>query len=44
VEFFVGLTPARDDIASPLAAHAVYAFEENVSIGYDQAVPTGNQL
>lgn len=33
VEFFVGLVPAQDDIASPLAALALYPTREGVSVG-----------
>ena len=39
VEFFVGLNPARDDIASALAAVALYAVEEKVTIGHGHTVP-----
>jgi hypothetical protein len=44
VEYFVGLNPARDEVASPLAALALYAYEEGVSVGHGHTVPAAGPL
>jgi|SRR5579859_4861213 len=44
VEFFIGLNPERDDIASPLAGLALYGHEEHVAIGHGHTVPVGKPL
>jgi hypothetical protein len=44
LEFFVGLNPEQDDIASHLAALALYAFEEHTSIAHGHTVPAGRPL
>jgi hypothetical protein len=44
VEFFLGLNPSRDDIASHLAALAFYALEEQVRVGHGHTVPAGGPL
>jgi hypothetical protein len=44
VEFFVGLSPERDDIVGSLAALALYAVKEQVAIGHGHTVPAGKPL
>jgi hypothetical protein len=44
VEFFVGLNPERDEIASPLAGLALFAFEERVPLGHGHTVPISKPL
>src|SRR5438094_706882 len=44
VEFFIGLKPEHDEIASPLAALALYPQEEHVSVGHGHTVPVGKPL
>jgi hypothetical protein len=44
VEFFVGLNPERDEIASPLAALASYPIAHNVTIGHGHTVPLDKPL
>jgi len=44
VEFFVGLDPPQDDIASPLAALGFYALDLDVAIGPGHTVPAGDSL
>jgi hypothetical protein len=39
VEFFVGLTPGRDEIAGPLAGLHHYQLEHGVSLGHGHTVP-----
>jgi hypothetical protein len=43
VEFFTGLLPARDEVASPLAALALYP-GEGVALGHGHTVPAGGPL
>lgn len=44
VEFFLGLRPARDDVASPLAALALYPAREDVEVDHGHTVPADGQL
>ncbi|MFL5863686.1 MAG: suppressor of fused domain protein [Solirubrobacteraceae bacterium] len=44
VEFFVGLLPAQDGIASPLAALGLYSVREGVALDHGQSVPAGGPL
>jgi hypothetical protein len=44
IEFFVGLDPARDEIASPLAGLALYATEHRTHVGHGHTVPGGQPL
>jgi hypothetical protein len=44
VEFFVGLLPAEDDVASPLAALALYSHREGVAVDHGHTVPAGQPL
>lgn len=41
VEFFTGLLPARDEIASPLAALALYPAREGVALDHGHTVLAG---
>jgi hypothetical protein len=43
-EFFVGLLPARDEIASPLAALGLYSAREGVPLDHGHTVPAGKPL
>ncbi len=44
VEFFVGLLPAKDEIASPLAALALYPMRDGVAVDHGHTVPTERPL
>jgi hypothetical protein len=44
VEFFVGLMPSRDDVASPLAALALYPAREGVALDHGHMVPADGPL
>jgi hypothetical protein len=44
VEFFVGLLPAKDEIASPLAALALYPTREGVAVDHGHTVPGDGPL
>lgn len=44
VEFFVGLLPAKDEIASPLAALALYPSREGVAIDHGHTIPADGPL
>jgi hypothetical protein len=44
VEFFVGLSPAQDGIASALAALGLYAAREGVALDHGHSVPAGEPL
>ncbi len=44
VEFFVGLMPAKDDVASPLAALALYPTRERVTLDHGHTVPAEGLL
>jgi Suppressor of fused protein (SUFU) len=44
VEFFTGLLPARDEIASPLAALALRSAREGVALDHGHTVPAGGPL
>jgi suppressor of fused protein SUFU len=44
VEFFVGLLPAQDAIASPLAALGLYSAREAVDLDHGHTVPAGGPL
>ena len=44
VEFFTGLLPARDEVASPLAALALYPAREGVALDHGHTVPAGGPL
>ena len=44
IEFFTGLLPPRDDIASPLAELALYSAREGVALDHGHTVPTGGAL
>jgi hypothetical protein len=41
-EFFIGLLPARDEIASGLAALGLYSAREKVELDHGHTVPTGD--
>ena len=43
-EFFIGLLPAMDAVASPLAALALYSAREGVPVGHADTVPAGGPL
>lgn len=43
-EFYVGLLPERDEIASPLAALALYGRREGVALGDGDTVPSDGPL
>lgn len=44
VEYFLGLLPPRDAVASPLAALALYSRREVVAVGHGDTVPAGGPL
>lgn len=44
VEFFLGLLPAMDAVASPLAALALYAAREKVAVDHGHTVPGDGPL
>lgn len=44
LEFFVGLSPEEDGIASPLAALGLYAIRENTDVDHGHTVPAGQPL
>jgi hypothetical protein len=44
VEYFVGLQPGRDDIASPLAALGLFARREGKTIDHGHTVPASGPL
>lgn len=44
VEFFVGLLPEQDDVASPLAALALYSVRQHVAVGHGDTVSAGEPL
>jgi hypothetical protein len=44
VEFFAGLLPARDEVASPLAALALCPAREGVALDHGHTVPAGGAL
>jgi hypothetical protein len=44
VEFFVGLLPAKDEIASPLAALALYPTREGVALDHGHTVSADGSL
>jgi hypothetical protein len=44
VEYFVGLTPERDEVASPLAGLALYAHDFDTSLDHGQSVPSDEPL
>lgn len=44
VEFFAGLVPPRDAVASPLAALALYSVREGVAVGHGDTVPADGPL
>jgi hypothetical protein len=44
IEFFVGLRPERDGVASPLAALALYPARENVEVDHGHTVPADGPL
>jgi hypothetical protein len=44
VEYFLGLLPPRDAIASPLAALALYSAREGVAVGHGDTVPSDGPL
>lgn len=43
-EYFIGLLPERDEIASPLAALGLHSLREHVAIDHGDTVPTGRPL
>ena len=43
-EFFIGLLPAMDAVASPLAALALYSAREDVSVDHGHTVPADGPL
>lgn len=44
VEYFLGLLPPRDAVASPLAALALYSAREGVAVGHGDTVPADGPL
>lgn len=44
VEYFLGLMPPQDAVASPLAALALYAERERVAVGHGDTVPAEGPL
>lgn len=44
VEYFLGLNPPRDQVASPFAALALYSAREAVSVGSGDSVPADKPL
>lgn len=44
VEFFLGLAPGRDEVASSLAALGLYSARENVALGHGHTVPSDGPL
>jgi hypothetical protein len=44
VGFFVGLLPEQDEIASPLAALALYSWREQVHVGHGDTIPADEPL
>jgi hypothetical protein len=44
VEYFLGLLPSQDAIASPLAAPALYSVREGVALSHGDTVPAGGPL
>ena len=44
VEYFLGLLPPRDAVASPLAALALYSRREGVALGHGDTVPADGPL
>jgi len=44
VEFFVGLLPAQDGIASPLAALGLYPAREELALDHGHTVPAGRPV
>jgi hypothetical protein len=44
VEYFLGLLPPRDAVASPLAALALYSVREGVAVGHGDTVPSDGPL
>jgi Suppressor of fused protein (SUFU) len=44
LEFFVGLRPAKDEVASPLAALALYPQRENVEVDHGHTIPADGPL
>lgn len=44
VEYFLGLLPPRDAVASPLAALALYSKREGVAVGHGDTVPADGPL
>lgn len=43
-EYFTGLLPPKDTVASPLAALALYSIREGVELGHGDTVPAGGPL
>jgi hypothetical protein len=44
VEYFLGLLPPQDAVASPLAALALYSVREGVAVGHGDTVPADGPL
>jgi hypothetical protein len=44
VEYFLGLLPPRDTVASPLAALSLYSVREGVAVGHGDTVPADSSL
>jgi hypothetical protein len=44
LEFFLGMLPARDEIASAFAALGAYPVRENAVIGHGHTIPAGGPL
>lgn len=44
IEFFVGMLPAQDGIASPLAALGLYSVREETALDHGHTVPAGGPL
>jgi hypothetical protein len=44
VEYFTGLVPGRDDIASPLAALGLFARREGENVDHGHTIPAGGPL
>ena len=44
VEYFIGLAPGRDDIASPLAGLGLFAQRERENVDHGHTIPAGGPL
>lgn len=44
IEFFIGLRPEKDEVASALAALALYPARQHLPVGHGDTVPAGGSL